>query len=124
MVDCLFAIPGDITLPTGGYAYDRRVLALLPGCGVAARHVALPGAFPFPTDADLAETERLLATEPADARLLMRREEGWVPMGNPRDLTPLRAVLNDDALKRAAEARDVAPDKVLEIAEGVRRATG
>ncbi len=57
-------------------------------------------------------------------RLLMRREEGWVPMGNPRDLTPLRAVLNDDALKRAAEARDVAPDKVLEIAEGVRRATG
>jgi len=56
-------------------------------------------------------------------RLLMRREEGGVQMGNPRDLTPLRTVLNDNALKRAADARDVAPDKVLELAEGVRRAT-
>jgi hypothetical protein len=56
-------------------------------------------------------------------RLLMRRDEGWVQMGAARDLAPLRAILNDDALKRAADARDVASDKVLEMAEGVRRAT-
>jgi hypothetical protein len=36
----------------------------------------------------------------------------------------LRAILNDDALQRAAEVRDVAPEPVLEMAEGVRRATG
>jgi len=39
-------------------------------------------------------------------------------------LAPVRAVLNDDALKRAADARDVDSDKVIELAEGVRRAAG
>ncbi|HVQ04258.1 MAG TPA: carbon-nitrogen hydrolase family protein [Burkholderiaceae bacterium] len=57
-------------------------------------------------------------------RLLMRREEGWVQAGAARDLAPLRTALNEDALKRAADARDVDSDKVIEIAEGVRRAAG
>jgi glycosyltransferase involved in cell wall biosynthesis len=61
MTAAAFAIPGDINLPTGGYAYDRRVLALLPQFGVAANHLALPGGFPAPTPTDLAETRRLLA---------------------------------------------------------------
>jgi glycosyltransferase involved in cell wall biosynthesis len=60
MTRAAFAIPGDINLPTGGYTYDRRVLALLPGQGIAARHIALPPSFPNPTSADLVETERLL----------------------------------------------------------------
>jgi hypothetical protein len=55
-------------------------------------------------------------------RLLMRREQGWVQMGGASDLAPLRRLLNDDALKRAADARDVAPEPVLEMAESVRRA--
>ena len=57
-------------------------------------------------------------------RLLMRRDEGWVQAGQARDLSPLRAVMTDDALKRAADARDVDSDKVIELAEGVRRAVG
>lgn len=60
MIEAAFAIPGDIDLPTGGYAYDRRVLALLPSFGVSARHVALPGSYPHPTAADVHETERRL----------------------------------------------------------------
>lgn len=59
----VFAIPGDIRLPTGGYAYDRRLLAEWARSGVDASHLALPGSFPNPTDADMAETgHRLLAS--------------------------------------------------------------
>lgn len=61
MIACAFLIPGDITLPTGGYAYDRRVLSLLAEHDVAARHVALPGTYPAPTAADLRTTAGLIA---------------------------------------------------------------
>jgi glycosyltransferase involved in cell wall biosynthesis len=67
MRPAVFAIPGDIGLPTGGYMYDRRVLALLPQMGVAARHLELPGSFPDPSVADLDQTGRLLAAIAPDA---------------------------------------------------------
>ncbi|MGE0626826.1 MAG: glycosyltransferase family 4 protein [Hyphomicrobiaceae bacterium] len=57
MARLVFAIPGDIDLPTGGYAYDRRLLALLPLLGLETRHLALPGSFPSPSAEDL-ETSR------------------------------------------------------------------
>jgi glycosyltransferase involved in cell wall biosynthesis len=60
MIPAVFAIPGDIDLPTGGYTYDRRVLALLPDNGIAVRHVRLPEGFPNPTAGDLDEARRLL----------------------------------------------------------------
>jgi len=69
MTPAVFAIPGDIDLPTGGYAYDRRVLALLERSGV--RHLALPGSFPLPTEADLAETARLLRSVDAGIVLMI-----------------------------------------------------
>jgi glycosyltransferase involved in cell wall biosynthesis len=71
VANAAFAIPGDIGLPTGGYAYDRRVLALLPEHGVSAGHLALPGSFPTPSAADAAETERRLAAVPQDTVLLI-----------------------------------------------------
>ena len=60
MPDAVFAIPGDLALPTGGYAYDRRIMALLGNFGVAVRHLPLPGSFPVPTASDLDETARAL----------------------------------------------------------------
>ena len=55
-----FAIPGDLATPTGGYVYDRRVMALLPGHGIQPRVLALPGSFPFPSQADLDLTRAAL----------------------------------------------------------------
>lgn len=78
-----FAIPGDIDLPTGGYAYDRRLLAEWRGMGVAARHIALPGSFPFPTDADLALTGQAILSQTAwdDTLLIDGLAYGAFPEG-------------------------------------------
>jgi glycosyltransferase involved in cell wall biosynthesis len=71
MTEAVFAIPGDIDLRTGGYAYDRRVLALLPRFGVAVRHLALPGGYPAPAPEELAATARAFAQVPQEAVLLV-----------------------------------------------------
>lgn len=71
LAEVAFAIPGDIDAPTGGYAYDRRLLSLLPSYGIGARHLPLPGGFPDPTSADLAETERRLSATPDGTRLVI-----------------------------------------------------
>ncbi len=70
-VEIGFVIPGDIDLPTGGYTYDRRMMALLPRFGVNPRHVALPSGYPFPTPAILAESERMLQALPPRMPLLI-----------------------------------------------------
>jgi glycosyltransferase involved in cell wall biosynthesis len=67
----VLAVPGDIDLPTGGYGYDRRLLAEWREMGVTARHLALPASFPNPTPGDLAETGRLILSQPFDAALLI-----------------------------------------------------
>ena len=71
MTPALFAIPGDLSTLTGGYGYDRRMLAALPTCGVAAKHLPLPGGFPFADAATVAQCLRLLAQAPADHVLLV-----------------------------------------------------
>ena len=70
-MEVVFAIPGDITLPTGGYAYDREVLALLPTMGIEVRHVELPGGFPDPSPDDLARTAAQIAATPSGTVLLI-----------------------------------------------------
>lgn len=70
MPDAWFAIPGDISTPTGGYRYDRRVMEELRFLGWNMRHLPLPGDFPAPSEASLFETERLLSTTPTNAIIL------------------------------------------------------
>ena len=71
MSSAVFAIPGDIDLPTGGYAYDRRVRALLPTCGVTVRLLQLPAGYPAPTAPDLEATAAAFADVPAASVLLV-----------------------------------------------------
>jgi glycosyltransferase involved in cell wall biosynthesis len=53
MTRLLFAIPGALETRSGGYEYDRRLLAALGTAGLEAVHCALPGSFPDPSEADL-----------------------------------------------------------------------
>jgi glycosyltransferase involved in cell wall biosynthesis len=71
MREVVFAIPGDLATPTGGYAYARRLLALLPEEGVPIRHLALPAGYPDPTPPELAETLESIAAMPRDTILLI-----------------------------------------------------
>jgi glycosyltransferase involved in cell wall biosynthesis len=46
-----FVVPGDIDTPTGGYIYDREILAGLAALGWRTRVHALDASFPQPTPA-------------------------------------------------------------------------
>lgn len=83
MADVVFAVPGDLATPTGGYAYARRLLAHLPQDGLAIRHLPLPASYPHPAPADLAETARLVAQTDPDSVLLI---DGLAYGAMPRDL--------------------------------------
>jgi glycosyltransferase involved in cell wall biosynthesis len=67
VAEAVFAIPGDLKSTTGGYAYDRRVIELLPDFGVPVSVLALPDSFPNPSPGDLTKTGRLLKAKQADA---------------------------------------------------------
>jgi glycosyltransferase involved in cell wall biosynthesis len=71
MTKIVFAIPGDIELPTGGYAYGRRMFALLPQYGCEVTHLELPRSYPVPIASDLVRTSELVQYTPSDCVLLI-----------------------------------------------------
>jgi glycosyltransferase involved in cell wall biosynthesis len=71
VIDVAFAIPGNIDAQTGGYAYARRVLALLPDYGVAAHRLTLPASYPFPRPDDIERTRHLFAQVAPDTVTLV-----------------------------------------------------
>jgi len=71
MSDLYFAIPGDLAALTGGYGYDRRLLAELAALGMPLVHLPLSGTFPWPDAAALADTDARLAALPVDAVVLV-----------------------------------------------------
>lgn len=83
MTDVYFAIPGDIDLPTGGYGYDRRLIAELPSFGVGVKHVELPASFPDPSPADCEAVRKGAAALPDNATLII---DGLAYGAFPKDL--------------------------------------
>ena len=60
----VFAVPGDLDTPTGGYAYDRRMIAELERLGWHADILDLGSEFPRPSAAARAVARARLATVP------------------------------------------------------------
>ncbi|MEO3388561.1 glycosyltransferase family 4 protein [Mesorhizobium sp. CAU 1741] len=71
MKNAAFAIPGDIDQRTGGYIYERSLLHALRDDGRTVRHVELPGTFPSPSPAEMAQSVELLAGLPAEEPLIL-----------------------------------------------------
>lgn len=66
-----FAIPGDLQAPTGGYGYDRRIIAGLRAQGWRVTVHALDAGFPFPSPAALEHAQRSFAAMPDGALVLV-----------------------------------------------------
>jgi glycosyltransferase involved in cell wall biosynthesis len=64
-------VPGSMATLTGGYGYDREIVAGLERRGWTVRVHEIPGAFPFPSDAARADAVRVLASLPDGARVLV-----------------------------------------------------
>lgn len=90
MTRCVFAIPGSLATPTGGYAYARKILPLL-GVRMETEICALPSGFPFPTDAGLTEAARAMAAAAAKVTIagpgiLRGKRAMGSPAGEPLNL--------------------------------------
>ncbi len=59
-----FAVPGDLAAPTGGYAYDRRMIAELQNLGWQVDVVELGDGFPRPSKAQKGFAAQALAAVP------------------------------------------------------------
>jgi glycosyltransferase involved in cell wall biosynthesis len=62
--DFVFAVPGDLDTPTGGYAYDKRMIAELRALGWRPEYLNLGEGFPYPTALGLAAATAKLAAVP------------------------------------------------------------
>jgi glycosyltransferase involved in cell wall biosynthesis len=66
-----FAVPGDLATPTGGYAYDRRIIAELQRLGWQVDVIGLGDGFPRPNAETKAAARDKLAALPKDCPVVV-----------------------------------------------------
>ena len=62
----VFAVPGDLATPTGGYAYDRRIVTELAALGWDVEVLDLGDGFPHPSASERMAASARLAALPVD----------------------------------------------------------
>jgi len=67
----VFAVPGDLATPTGGYAYDRSIIAELRHIGWSVEVLDIGSDFPRPSARTLKEAGARLARVPADLPIVI-----------------------------------------------------
>ncbi|HMM89146.1 glycosyltransferase family 4 protein [Bradyrhizobium sp.] len=67
----VFAVPGSLDTPTGGYAYDRRIIAELRHLGWEVDYLDIGEGFPAPDEATRAAARALLAAIPAGRPIVL-----------------------------------------------------
>lgn len=116
-IAAVFAIPGALETPTGGYRYDREVLARLPAHGVVCRHLPLAPSFPFPAAGDLEATARTFeALDAQTVALVDGLALGALPQSVVAKLSgPLVALVHHPlALESGLAAEDAARLRISE----------
>ena len=113
-----FVYSGNLDAPTGGYGFDRRVIAELRSLGCAVRTIGLPGSFPNPSAADLDESARLLAQEGRDALIIDGLVFGALPEALAAKLSPAPVALTHHPLflETGVSREDVARFRASETA--------
>lgn len=66
-----FAYPGDLTAPTGGYGYDREIIAGLRQSGWLVHLITLGEGFPFPDQSVRETAQQALLRIPAGATVVI-----------------------------------------------------
>ena len=66
-----FAVPGDLATPTGGYAYDRRMIAELGDLGWQVDLLNLGEGFPWPNEATRTTARTRLLAMPAGRTIII-----------------------------------------------------
>lgn len=68
---CVFAVPGDIDALTGGYGYDRRIIAELRRLGWVVELAALGDGFPWPSDEQKEKAQQCLLATPGNCPIVI-----------------------------------------------------
>ena len=72
-----FAVPGDLATPTGGYAYDRRLISELGNLGWQIDVIGLGDGFPLPSEPTRVETKARLFDIPQRPHCRDRWAGAW-----------------------------------------------
>jgi glycosyltransferase involved in cell wall biosynthesis len=116
-----FVVPGDLQTLTGGYGYDRRILAGLQALGWRVSVQALDSSFPHPTSAALSHADQVFAGLHEQALVLV---DGLALGAMPQVVRAHSSRLNIVALVHhplAAES-GLEPARALELQHSERQA--